>query len=133
MPTPQLLPAAARTLGAAVLGAGIWIGSAGPLQLTWGLVAVAAFVGWLIGSAARSSAPRPDPRVRALAVGGAVLTWLISLIGVYVYLSILPSEGVTPSEVVGSPSIVDFYAQQFGLLELLEAAAFLTVAWWSAR
>src|SRR3989304_79720 len=83
-----------RAVGAAILGAGIWIGFAGPLSvtlglnITWGLVAVAAFIGWLIGSATRSGAhgaePRPSaPSVRAIAVGGALFAWLAALVGGY--------------------------------------------------
>jgi len=136
-PTLHLLPAAARTLGAAVLGAGIWIGFAGPLQLTWGLVAVAVFVGWLVGSAARSGAKRPDGRVRAVAVGGALLAWPLSLVGVYLYsLAALPGLGPAGSsltERIAATPIVAFYAPQVGPIDVIEVLALLAAAWWSAR
>ena len=59
---PGIAPAALRAVGAAVLGAGIWIGLAGPLNVTWGLVAVAIFVGWLVGSETRTGARFRGPR-----------------------------------------------------------------------
>lgn len=106
---PDLASAAVRAAGAALLGAGIWIGSAGPIGLTWGLIAVAVFIGWLVGSATRSGAygprmrgrptrtqegatdrpaatrARSDPRVRGIAVAASLFAWVLGLVGVYLY------------------------------------------------
>ena len=145
---PNVAAASLRAVGAAILGAGVWIGFAGPLsvtlglRITWGLVAVAAFIGWLIGSAARSgaygAAPRPTaPRVRAIAVAGSLFAWLVASAGVYLYsLAALPSigpAGSTLAERIAATPIVAFYAQQLGPLDFIELLALLLAAWWSSR
>ena len=115
---PRIAPAALRALGAAVL-------------------AVALFVGWLIGSAARSGATAQGPRVQAVAVGGALFAWVVALVGVYVYsLAALPSlgpAGTSLSERIAATPILSFYGQQFGPIDALEGAFLVLAAWWSAR
>jgi hypothetical protein len=130
---PGLAPAALRAVGAALLGAGIWIGLAGPFGVTWGLVAVALFVGWLIGSVTRSPTGHSEPRVRAIAAAGGALAWLLALAGVYVYLSAQPSGPAQAGALVGSLSIIDYYAQNLGLLDVIEGVLLVLAAWWSAR
>jgi hypothetical protein len=139
---PGLAPAALRAVGAAVLGAGVWIGLAGPFAVTWGLPAVALFVGWLVGSAARSestasSAAASGSRLRAVAVGGALFAWVLVLAGVYLYsLATLPSlgpAGTSLSERIAATSILSFYGQQFGPIDALEGVLLVVAAWWSAR
>lgn len=154
---PNLASAALRAIGAGLLGAGIWIGLAGPLNVTWGLIAVAAFVGWLIGSATRSGAHgrrsdgarrassaapvvRAEWRVRAIAVGGALFAWLLALVGVYLYslatISDLPGAGRAGTnliERIGSTSIVAFHAQQFDPTDGIALAVLVGAAWWSSR
>ena len=134
---PSLAPAALRAVGAAVLGAGVWIGLAGPFAVTWGLLAVALFVGWLVGSTARSGATISGPRVQAVAVGGALLAWALALAGVYLYsLATLPSlgpSGTSLSERIAATSILDFWGQQFGPIDALEGVLLVVAAWWSAR
>lgn len=132
LPAP-VTQAGLRALGAALLGAGIWIGLAGPLQFTWGLLAVAVFVGWLIGTAARSTTASPDRRVRIIAGAGGLLAWLASLVGVYLYLSALPYGPAQSGHLVGSLSIVDYYAQNLSVLDLIEGLLAVAAAWWSAR
>jgi hypothetical protein len=132
-PMQSVIPAGLRALGAALLGAGIWIGLAGPFQLTWGLLAVAVFVGWLVGSAARSATPTPDRRVRLVAGAGGLLAWIASLVGVYVYLSALPPGPAQSGHLVGSLSLVDYYAQNLSLLDVIEGLLAAAAAWWSAR
>jgi hypothetical protein len=115
----------------------VWIGLAGPFAVTWGLLAVALFVGWLIGSAARSGASGSGRRIQAVAVGGALFAWLVALVGVYLYsLAALPSLGpaaTSLSERIAATPIVSFYAQQFGPIDALEAVLLQLAAWWSAR
>lgn len=139
--SPGIAPAALRAVGAAVLGAGVWIGLAGPFAVTWGILAVALFVGWLVGSAARSE-PTTRPRatgsrLRAVAVGGALLAWVLALAGVYLYsLVALPSlgpAGTSLSERIAATSIFAFYGQQFGPVDALEVVLLVLAAWWSAR
>jgi hypothetical protein len=144
---PGLAAAAMRAIGAAVLGAGVWIGLAGPLGVTWGLLAVALFVGWLVGSSARSGSPASGAtasaasaagsRIRAVAVGGALFAWVLALAGVYLYsLATLPSlgaAGTSLSERIAATSILDFWGQQFGPIDALEGVLLVLAAWWSAR
>ena len=134
---PSLAPAALRALGAAVLGAGVWIGLAGPFAVTWGLPAVALFVGWLVGSSARSGATISGSRVQAVAVGGALFAWVLALVGVYLYsLATLPSlgpAGSSLSERIAATPILSFYGQQFGPIDALEGVLLVIAAWWSAR
>ena len=151
-PAVDLWGVAFRAFGAALIGAGIWAGLAGPLGLTVGIVVVAAFIGWLIGSAARSGwrAPRPTagmqavtappPAVRRIAVAAASVAWLLALIGVYVYsLAVIPGLPGTTGPVIDlgarirETSIVSFYALSFGPLDVIDAAVLLITAWWSAR
>jgi hypothetical protein len=153
-----LAQAALRAVGAAVLGAGVWIGLAGPFAVTWGLLAVALFVGWLVGSGARpksatpprsaapsesSGAPKASgssasgPRIRAVAVCGALFAWVLALAGVYLYsLATLPSlgpAGTSLSERIATTSILDFWGPQFGPIDALEGLLLVLAAWWSAR
>lgn len=134
---PSLAPAGLRAVGAAVLGAGVWIGLAGPFAVTWGLPAVALFVGWLVGSTARSGATGSASRVQAVAVGGALLAWVLVLAGVYLYsLATLPSlgpAGTSLSERIAATSIFAFWAPQFGPIDALEGVLLVLAAWWSAR
>jgi hypothetical protein len=135
---PSLAPAVVRAIGAAVLGAGVWIGLAGPFGVTWGLLAVALFVGWLVGSSARSgSSTASAPRLRTVAVGGALFAWGLALAGVYLYsLATLPSlgsAGTSLSERIAATPILSFYGQQFGPIDALEGVLLVVAAWWSAR
>jgi hypothetical protein len=134
---PGLAPAVLRAVGAAVLGAGVWIGLAGPFAVTWGLPAVALFVGWLVGSSARSGSTASGSRLRAVAVGGALFAWVLALAGVYLYsLATLPSlgpAGTSLSERIAATPILSFYGQQFGPIDALEGVLLVVAAWWSAR
>ena len=70
-------------------------------------------------------------------MAGAALAWILALVGVYLYsLAALPSvgpAGTTLAERIAATPIASFYAQQFGPLDAVEAAAILVAAWWSAR
>ncbi len=134
----SLGPVLVRAIGAAVLGAGIWIGLAGPFGVTWGLLAVALFIGWLVGSATRGATPAPRMTTRrAVAVGGALFAWLLALAGVYLYsLATLPSFGPAGSslgERIAATPITTFYAQQFGPLDVVDVALLVLAAWWTSR
>jgi len=155
---------AIRAFGAAVLGAGVWAVAAGPLGVTVGLIVVAAFAGWLIGTAARGSDASRRRRTRAgaavddgssgradadarrlrvvrtVAVSAAVFGWLLALVAVYLYsLAAIPglpggaAASTDLAERIRQTSIVAFYAQSFGLLDVLEGAILIATAWWAAR
>jgi hypothetical protein len=94
---------------------------------------VALFVGWAVGAAARSAHPGRGPRtarIAGLAGGGA---WLVALTGVYVFLAAQPSGTAASGSLTGSPSILDFYAGNLGLLELAQGLAVVVMAWRTAR
>jgi hypothetical protein len=137
---PDLSAGLLRAVGAAVLGAGIWIGVAGPLGARAGLLAVALFVGWLVGSAARSGAGARGPAVGGVAVAGGLLTWVLALVGVYVYslavIPDLPGGATAGADLVArmrETPITEFYAPQFGLLDVFQGVVLLVAAWWTAR
>jgi hypothetical protein len=122
----DLARAALRAFGAAVLGAAVWAVLGGPFGLTVGLVVVAAFVGWLIGSSARpasdarrrpaayrrsqvtapaassAQATASSPTVRRIAVAAAIVAWALALAGIYVYslaaIPALPGGGGTGTD-----------------------------------
>jgi hypothetical protein len=155
--------AATRALGAALFGAFVWAVVGGPLGLTVGLLVIAAFVGWLIGSSARAgsvprsrpgiahastrpatapAAPRPPApdAVRWIAVAAAVLAWVLALIAIYLYsLAAIPAlpgaigGGADIFQRIRETSIFTFYAQSFGILDAIEAGVLVLVAWWSSR
>ena len=77
----------------------------GPLSLTAGLVVVAAFVGWLVGSVARPG--------RAAAVVVAVGAVVVGLLGIWLYSRL---EG-------GALGPVDYLLQVQGVLVPLELLA----------
>lgn len=132
-PAARLVAAGMRAAGAAVVGAVAWTVLAGPVQLTWGIVAVAVAVGWFVGAAARSGAGGRGSRVALVAGAAGALAWLLALVGVYVYLAALPSGAAESGGLTGSPSILDFYAGEFGLLDFVEGVAVVVAAWWSAK
>lgn len=129
-----------RTLGAALLGAGLWVFVGGPLGAHVGLLAIALFAGWMIGAAARSGAgSRGGPAV-PVALAGALVAWALALTGVYVYslaaIPGLPGADASGTDLVSrmrDTPIGTFYAAQFGLLDALEGVLLLGTAWWTAR
>lgn len=159
----DLAPAALRAFGAAVVGAAVWVVLGGPFGLTVGLVVVAAFVGWLIGSSARpasdarrrpaayrrsqeaapaASSPQAiasSPTVRRIAVAAAIIAWALALAGIYVYsLAAIPAlpgggTGTDLGQRIRETPILTFYAQSFGILDAIEGAVLIVAAWWSSR
>jgi hypothetical protein len=103
------LGAAARSTAIAAIGAVLFTVLGGPLSITVGLVAVAAVVGWAIGSFVQ-------PRV-ALATAVAVASVAIGLAGIWIFAR---SEGgvLDPItyllEVHGPLVIVEFWAAAIG-------------------
>jgi hypothetical protein len=127
--------AALRAFGVALPGAIVWILLAGPLGVTVGLIVVAAFLGWLIGSSSRGSG-----QARWIAVAAAITAWLLALVGVYLYsLAAIPAlpgagpDGTDLAQRIGETPILTFYAQSFGILDAFEGAVLVVTAWWSAR
>ncbi len=109
----------------AIVGAGAIALVGGVLAVDVGLLVIAPPLGWAIGLAVRRTADGEDGRrgrrtvsallATAAVVGGFVLTWRYAL-----------SEG-------GVLGLVDYLAQVFGVLVVLEIALAALAAWWAAR
>jgi hypothetical protein len=124
--------AAWRASGAALAVAAAWALLGGPFGVTVGLVVVAAFGGWLIGTSARPW--------RWIAVAAAVAAWFVALVAIYLYsLAAIPAlpgaagSGTDLGERIRETSIVAFYAQSFGILDAIQGAVLIGTAWWSSR
>ena len=123
--------AALRASGAALGGAVAWAVLGGPFGVTVGLVVVAAFVGWLIGTSARP--------VRWIAVAAALAAWLVALVAIYAFsLAAIPAlpggaDGTSLLDRLRETPILSFYGQSFGILDAIEGAVVIGVAWWSSR
>jgi hypothetical protein len=110
---PTDTPASGRTtkgIFAALIGAAIITVLGGPLSVTFGLIGVAAVVGWAIGSSVRPSL--------GLAVGLAIGSIVLGLVGIWLVARL---EG-------GVLSLPDYLAQVQGSLVGIEIAVAALVA-----
>jgi hypothetical protein len=111
----------------------------GVLDLSAGLLAVSAGGGWLIGAAVRQGAwagqvhrrsRRPQGAAIALAatawVGGQVASWVVAM-------WILPGSTRTFEERLADSPFLDWLGPQLGLLEFLELALLVGLAWYGSR
>jgi hypothetical protein len=105
----------ARGAGAAILGAAVITFLGGPLSVTAGLVAAAAFIGWLVGSIVR-------PAVW-LAVGLAVGSVALGFVGIWLFAGL---EG-------GSLGLLDYLGQVHGWLAPITLAMGGVVAFATIR
>jgi len=128
--------------GAALAMAVLYAVAAEVLGLTFGLLAVGFFGGWLIGEAVSYGAwsGQPHLRVRALQVGAAAIAalgWLVGLVLAYVVSQVLLPSATTPVvERVTMSGFFDYVAGAFDFVRVvhlvsLVAAAFM--AWRGAR
>lgn len=107
---PAALPAAgtaqraARALLAALVGAAVVAFLGGPLSVTFGLIGIAAVIGWAVGSLSRPSL--------GIAVALAVGSVALGLVGIWLFARL---EG----GVLGLP---DYFAQVQGPLVVIELA-----------
>jgi hypothetical protein len=97
----------------------------GLLAITLGLLVVAALIGRFVALALHAGAGDTIPARRRSAIALAVTLGAVALtqLGIWLYAR---SEG-------GALGVVDYLAQTFGPLVLLEFAVAGAVAWWSAR
>lgn len=110
-----------------------------PVELTWGLIAVALGGGWLIGRAVshgawRAAAHPLTRRLQLLAVLLAVLAWFGGFFVAYLMGQLLlpeASEGL--SERISAPRFSEYLAGTYNFLHLLALAALAIMAWRSAR
>ena len=106
-------PASGRVMQgalAALIGAAVITVLGGPLSVTFGLIGVAAVVGWAIGSSVRPSL--------GLAVGLAIASIVLGLVGIWLVARL---EG-------GVLSLPDYLAQVHGPLVAIEVAVTALVA-----
>jgi hypothetical protein len=126
-------------IGAAVLGAMLWLVAGGVLDLGGGLIVVAVVVGWLVGGAAAFGAWRGRPhlgagRIRLLALVMGLATWLVGTVLLYLFAEItLPGSSRPLADRLASTPLLDWLAPQFLPLGLLELLLIGGVSWWSAR
>src|SRR5258706_1806563 len=124
-PTGSLERPIAFAIPAALIGLAVYVGFAGPLAFSAGLVVVAIFAGRTIGLAARAGAGQAvpsDQRMR-LAVGIALAWFVLAHLAVWLYAR--NEGGVLP--------ILDYLLETFGLIVPLSGIAAVLAAWWSAR
>jgi hypothetical protein len=132
MEAPTRRRARALALGsAAALGTGgVWALLAAVLGLHIGLIVVAAFGGWLIGSAVRSS----GPRAQAWAIVLALSAWLVGSVLEFVIAQLLlPAASTPPGQRLTISGYLDYLGGTFDVIEALAIALLVFVAWRSAR
>ena len=110
---------------AAVFSLAAYVGIAGPLAISEGLVVVAILAGSLIGRSTRAGAGTAVDSGRRVRIAlGITLAWFV-LAQAGTWQFALGEGGVLP--------ILDYLSQTFGLIVPLVAIAALVAAWWSAR
>ncbi len=126
-------------LGAALVGALAWVVAGGVVDLSGGLVVLAAVAGWGIGVAVRlgawASRPHePDGRTGALAIALGILTWLLGTFLVYLYSqATLPESALTFVERLAATAFLDWLTPQLVPLAPIELLALVLVGWYAAR
>jgi hypothetical protein len=127
-------------LAGAVIGALAWMVAAGPFALTWGLIGMAAIVGWLVGSAVgwgawnRAGPRRTHPVVRALAIGFGFLAWLGGTYLAYLWQLAVSAEASEPiAQRIAEQDFTRWLPSQFGALQVVQLAAIAILAWRSSR
>lgn len=123
--TGSVTRAVAFAIPAAMISLFVYVGFAGPLAFSGGLVIVGIFAGRIVGLAARTGAGSAVPRERSVLIAlGVTLAWfLLSQVAVWLYAQ---SEG-------GVLPIVDYLAQAFGPIVPLTGIAAAVATWLSAR
>jgi hypothetical protein len=121
--------AVVEALLVAALAALAWALLKGILDVTIGLLAVAAFGGWAIGAVLWQVRANP---LWAAAIGA--LAWLVGLVGTWVVaMAILPASTRTFLERMEATPFLDWLAPQFGLVEIAGLVAFVAGALYGAR
>jgi hypothetical protein len=124
-PSGSIGRSVAFAIGAAVIALFAYVGLAGPLAFSSGLVIAAIFAGRIIGLSARAGAGRAISYDRKVLVALiATLVWFVAA-QVATWLYARGEGGVLP--------IVDYLLQTFGPIVPLVAIASILAAWWSAR
>lgn len=117
----------------------VWTLLAGLLDVSWGLVFMAAIGGYIVALAVVAgafgdTAHPTDRRVQAIATMLALAVWLLGTFGAYVVgLIILPGSNASLTERMAHAPFIDSVVNQFALLDIAELALLPAVAWRSAR
>lgn len=137
--SPRLGRALAAGVAAALGMALVWTLLAGLLDVSWGLVFMAAIGGYIVALAVVAgafgdTAHPTDRRVQAIATMLALAVWLLGTFGAYVVgLIILPGSNASLTERMAHAPFIDSVVNQFALLDIAELALLPAVAWRSAR
>ena len=116
--------AAALTTGVA------WAVLSAVLGFHLGLLVVAAFGGWLIGSSVREA----GNRAQLWAIVFALFAWLVgSVLDFVISQLLLPESAVAPAERLALARYFDYLAGTFDVIQALAIAILVLVAWRSAR
>jgi hypothetical protein len=115
---------------AALATGAAWAALSAILDLHLGLLVVAAFGGWLIGSAVKPI----GRRAHRWAVGLAALAALLGLVGDFVLSQLLLPAASTPiGDRLTLGAFFDYLGGTFDIIAALAIALLLLVAWRSAR
>lgn len=115
--------------GAVAVGI-VWAVLSAVLDLHIGLLVVAAFGGWLIGSALRPVGQRRSRLALAIAAGA----WVIGSVLDFVLSQVLLPNSTTPlGDRLAIGRYIDFTAATFDLVQALAIVILLVTAWRSAR
>jgi hypothetical protein len=109
------------------------------LDLTTGLIAVAAVGGWAIGAAVRVGAwggqdhrPSTRPAIAATLLGA--VCWVICLVGAWlVAMAILPGSSRSFPDRLAATTFLDWVGPQLVLADFLDLVLFVGLAWVGAR
>ncbi len=124
-PRGSRLRAGGVGVAVAAVGAAVFAALAAWLSIDWGLLAVAALLGWGVGQGVRLGAAGavPSPERRRLALVLALAGLSAGEVGLW--LAARAQGGVLP--------LVDHLAQTYGLLVPVEYLVAVVAAWWNAR
>ncbi len=121
----SLVRAALFAIPAAVIALAVYVGLAGPLSFTAGLVVVAIFAGRMIGLSAKAGGGTAVTSDRAVVIALVItLAWFAGA-QVSTWLFAQSEGGVLPP--------LDYLGQVFGPIVPLVAVSSVLAAWWSAR
>ncbi|HVM29262.1 MAG TPA: hypothetical protein VM305_00625 [Candidatus Limnocylindrales bacterium] len=110
-----------------------------PVELEWGLIAVAIGGGWIIGRAINHGAwqGRPHPRnwsLRILAVVLAIVAWLVGMFVSYVFGQLLLEGATQPLlERISPAGFSEYMAQVYAIHHGIAMAALAIMAWRTTR
>jgi predicted permease len=122
-------PIAYGVVAALATGA-VWALLSAALGFHLGLLVLAAFGGWIIGSAVKSAGPK---RRALAAILGAVAWFVGSVLDFVVSQAILPGAATSLATRVTAGAYLDYTSAQFDIIQIAAIAILVVVSWRSAR